>query len=71
MTTESLLRLLDRALGAMNEAVELTTAQGPAVAMEYIADYLNNTDAIDEDVADRTPDNWLTRWQVSPVDGAA
>ena len=62
---DSAMRCLDRALAAMNEAVELTTAQGPAVAMEYIADFLNNTDGLDEAVAEKTPDNWLTQWSVT------
>lgn len=62
---EAALRCLDRALNAMNRAIEITTAEGPDVAIEFIADFLNDTDGIDEDVADRTPDDWLTRWQVT------
>ena len=64
--TETLIRCLDRALEAMNRAVEMTTEHGPAVAMELIADFLNDTDGIDEAVANSTPIDWLTRWQVTP-----
>jgi predicted ATPase len=62
---ETYARCLERALDAMNRAVEITTAKGPAVAMEFIADFLNDTDGIDEDVADVTPDDWLSRWHVA------
>jgi hypothetical protein len=65
---ESALRCLERALDAMNHAVTLTRDLGPAVAMEYIADFLNDTDGIDEAVVDATPDNWLTQWQVARVE---
>ncbi len=58
------IRCLDGALKAMNEAVRMTAEQGPAVAIEYIADYLNDTDAVDWGVADSAPDDWLTRWKV-------
>lgn len=43
------LRCLSGALNAMNTAVLMTVEHGPAKAMEYIADYLNETDAVDED----------------------
>lgn len=56
--------LLNRAIHRMNEAVVMTTSFGPAHAMEYIADYLNETDSIDEGMAD-VPHDWLTRWTVS------
>jgi hypothetical protein len=59
------LELLGDALGAMNHAIELTRDEGPAVAMEYIADYLNDTDAADEEICDSIPENWLTRWTVT------
>lgn len=62
--TEVALDLLGKALGAMNEAIEITWKQGPAEAMEFIADYLNNTDAIDEKIADECPEDWLDRWKV-------
>lgn len=57
-------RVLDKALGAMNEAVRITSEEGPAAGMEYIADYLSNTDGVDEAIADALPDNWLTKWTV-------
>lgn len=58
------LRCLSGALNAMNTAVLMTVEHGPAKAMEYIADYLNETDAVDEDSADVIPSDWLTRWKV-------
>lgn len=61
----TVLKLLDNALGAMNHAVRITVEQGPAEAMEYIADYLNDTDGVDEEVEDEVPDNWLTQWKVT------
>lgn len=68
---DTALRLLDNALDAMNHAIELTRDDGPAAAMEYIADFLNNTDSVDEEIADATPENWLTRWTVAAqADGA-
>jgi hypothetical protein len=68
---ETAIRCLDRALAAMNQAVEITTADGPAKGIEHIANFLNNTDGLDDDVADRTPDDWLTRWTVSPATPAS
>lgn len=65
--TDTALRLLDSALGAMNHAVALTAEHGPGDAMEFIADYLNDTDGIDNELADNTPEDWLTRWQVTRV----
>jgi hypothetical protein len=67
---ETAMRCLDRALTAMNHAVELTRDHGPAVGMESIADFLNDTDGIDEEVADATPEDWLTRWQVTDVEAS-
>lgn len=63
--TETALRLLDRALTAMNEAVAMTAEKGPAVAMEFIADFLNDGDAVDEEMAFALADDWLTRWMVA------
>lgn len=62
--SEAVWRCLEGALGAMNEAIAICTVSGPAVAIEHIADYLNNTDGIDEEIVDSTPDNWLTKWTV-------
>lgn len=73
MLTETAMQCLDRALDAMNRAVGMTAEQGPAAAMEFIADFLNNSDGIDEAVANAAPDDWLTRWRVvkgSELDGA-
>lgn len=58
----SVMRCLDGALKAMNTAVLMTVEHGPAKAMEYIADYLNETDAVDQDSADIIPSDWLTKW---------
>lgn len=52
----------------MNRAVEITTTEGPVQGIEYVADYLNNTDGVDEAIADSTPDDWLTRWTVARTD---
>lgn len=57
-------RCLGRALDAMNHAVQMTADDGPAKAVEYVADFLNDTDSIDPDIADTTPQDWLTRWTV-------
>lgn len=65
MGTETFARCLEGALGAMNEAIRMTTEQGPAAAIEYIADYLIDTDGIDDKVAGNAPSDWLTRWSVS------
>jgi hypothetical protein len=54
--------LLEDALNAMNQAVSITAERGPTAAIESIADYLNDTDAVDETIADRLPADWLTRW---------
>lgn len=62
---ESVLRCLEGALKAMNDAVLMTVEFGPVKAMEYIADYLNETDSADQDQADIIPADWLTRWTVT------
>lgn len=42
--------LLGAALGAMNHAVLMAATVGSPLAMEYIADWLNDSDAIDEEL---------------------
>lgn len=58
----TLVHLLDNALHAMNQAVSITAEQGPAAGVEWIADFLNDTDAVDDDIASQLPLNWLTQW---------
>lgn len=48
----------------MNDAVVMTETQGPAAAIEFIADYLNNSDAVDERTCSVASD-WLDRWTVT------
>lgn len=57
-------RCLSDALRVMNEAVAMTADQGPAKAIEYVADFLNDTDGIDVEMAKACPADWLTRWNV-------
>lgn len=57
-------RCLERSLDAMNEAIRLTSTQGPVVGMEYIADFLNGTDGCDPELADSLPEDWLGRWTI-------
>lgn len=63
----ALSRCLERALTTMNEAVGMTAEKGPAKAIEYVADFLNNTDAVDDEMAKTCPEDWLTRWKVELV----
>jgi hypothetical protein len=54
-------RLLNDALQTMADSIRVTTELGPTAGMEFIADYLNNTDAFDDDDPP-TPEDWLTKW---------
>ena len=69
----SVVRCLERALQAMNEAVAMTAVDGPVVAIAYIAEFLDMTDGVDERLAADHPTDWLSRWaviQMSPIDGS-
>lgn len=48
-----ILRLLEEALEAMNEAVYMSATQGSPLAMEYIANWLNDRDASSDENIDR------------------
>jgi hypothetical protein len=61
---DTVARIMQRHGDTMNQAILITSERGPAAAMEFIADYLSNTDAVDEEMADALPDDWLTRWVV-------
>lgn len=62
---DSVFRCLECALAVMNDAVIMTVEDGPSVAIEHIADYLNTTDAVNAEKTDRIPADWLSRWQVT------
>jgi hypothetical protein len=51
---ETLFRLLDTTLGVMNEACRMHYKKGKSAveSIEYIAEYLSNTDGLDEDLTD-------------------
>lgn len=54
-----LFRLLADGLDIMNTACQVTAELGPSAGMEFIADYLNNTDGASEE---RVPSDWLSKW---------